>query len=384
MVRSSSRIQWDTQPNALSQALARKKESGASILDLTGSNPTAAGFEYPEDAIANALADKRSLVYEPAAAGILEARLAVSEYYHREVPASRILLTASTSEGYAYLFKLLCDAGDEVLIAQPSYPLFEYLAALENVRTVPYVLDYHHGWTLDSEALRLAITPRTRAIIFVHPNNPTGSFLKRSEHERVVSICREHRLSIISDEVFADYAFQPDPGRIRTLSETSGALTFTLSGLSKVAALPQMKLGWIAVSGPPHEADEAMHRLELISDTYLSVGTPVQYAASKLLSSRGALQEQILRRTKENLLFLQGQSAGTAFEVLQVEAGWYATLQAPRIRSEEEWVLELLEERNVLVQPGFFFDFAREAFLILSLLTAPEDFREGVKRICSL
>ena len=382
-MRYSSRIQWDVNQNRLSMALNHKRASNNRILDLTESNPTAAGFLYPQEKILNAFGDKRTLVYQPTPQGLEEARSAVSGYYGGSVPIERILLTASTSEAYSYAFKLLCDPGDQVLVPRPSYPLFDYLAALEGVNVAQYELHYDGRWTLDIEALRDAITPRTRALIFVNPNNPTGSFLKQSEHRVIVAICREHSLAIICDEVFADYGFEKDADRMQTLTGTTDVLTLCFSGLSKICGLPQMKLGWIAVSGPTVEACEAMERLELIADTFLSVTTPVQYAAPALLALREEIQTQICGRTKRNLAHLRSKTAETAFRVLHVEAGWYATIQVPRIRSEEDWVLNLLDRHNVLVQPGFFYDFDREAFLVLSLLTPEAVFEEGVDKLCS-
>ncbi len=353
-----------------------RRSAGAAILDLTESNPTAAGFAYPSDQILSALADPRALLYQPAAAGLPSARAAVSEYYAGRVSSDRILLTASTSEAYAFVFKLLADPGDEVLVPRPSYPLFDFLAALDNVRVVQYPLVYHNSWTIDFDALARSITPRTRAIVLVNPNNPTGSFLKEAELGQLVALCRDRSLAIISDEVFSDYALDADPKLVPSLSEVTDVLTFCLSGLSKVAALPQLKLGWIVTSGP------AFERLELIADTYLSVSAPVQWAAPTLLALRTGLQSQILARVRANRAFLADQIGPTSpWRLLATEGGWYVVLEAPRIQTEEEWVLSLLSNDGVLVQPGFFFDFEREAFLVLSLLTPEDAYREGVRRI---
>ncbi len=372
----SSRLRWDLAANRLSRLLDQRRSAGAAILDLTESNPTAAGFAYPSDQILAALADPRALLYQPAAAGIPSARAAVSEYYSGRVSPDRILLTASTSEAYAFVFKLLADPGDEVLVPRPSYPLFDFLAALDNVRVVQYPLVYHGSWTVDFDALARSITPRTRAIVLVNPNHPTGSFLKQAEFGQLIALCRDHSLAIISDEVFTDYALDPDPKLVRSLTGVDEVLTFCLSGLSKVAGLPQLKLGWIVTSGP------AFERLELIADTYLSVSAPVQWAAPTLLSLRTGLQSQILARVRANRAFLADQIGATSpWRLLATEGGWYAILEAPRIQTEEEWVLSLLANDNVLVQPGFFFDFEREAFLVLSLLTPEDVFREGVRRI---
>jgi alanine-synthesizing transaminase len=378
----SSRLPWDLAPNRLSRLLEEKRSAGAAILDLTESNPTAAGFIYPSAEILAALGDPRSLRYEPAAAGIPSARTAVSDYYSGQVSPDRILLTASTSEAYAFVFKLLCGPDDEVLVPRPSYPLFDFLAALDLVRVIQYPLTYHGTWEIDFEALAHSITPRTRALVLVNPNNPTGSFLKQSELATLAALCLEHNLPIVSDEVFSDYALEADPRLVRSLTRVDGVLTFCLSGLSKVSGLPQMKLGWIAVGGPLAECRQALERLELIADTYLSVSAPVQWAAATLLGVRGLMHNQILGRVRANRAFLIEQiGPGSPWKLLATEGGWYAILEAPRIHSEEEWVLTLLADDSVLVQPGFFFDFEREAFLVLSLLTSEDVFREGIRRL---
>lgn len=366
--------------------MEERRSAGSPILDLTESNPTAAGFAYPSETILAALSDPRSLRYEPAAAGMPAARAAVSEYYSgratRPVNPDRILLTASTSEAYAFVFKLLADPGGEVLVPSPSYPLFDYLASLDSVRAVPYGLVYHKAWSIDFDTLASSINPRSRAIVLVNPNNPTGSFLKQSELGPLLDLCREHNLALVSDEVFADYALQDDARLVRSLTGIDEVLTFCLSGLSKVVGLPQMKLGWIVTGGPPADRGRAFERLELIADTYLSVGAPVQWAAPALVGLRGQMQQQILGRVRANRAFLAGQiGESSPWNLLTTEGGWYAVLEAPRIQSEEEWVIRLLAEDGVLVQPGFFFDFEREAFLVISLLTPQDVFREGIRRI---
>jgi alanine-synthesizing transaminase len=380
----SARLDWTLATNPLSRLLDEKRAAGIPILDLTESNPTAAGLSYPADRILAALADPKALRYEPAAAGMIAARAAVSSYYRGRVDPERILLTASTSEGYALLFKLLCDPGDEVLTPRPSYPLFEFLAALDSVRAIQYPLRYDGGWRIDFEDLRSLVTPRTRAVVLVNPNNPTGSFVKQAELSQLIELCRVHQLAILSDEVFSDYGIGDDARRVRSLVDVDEVLTFCLSGLSKVAGLPQMKLGWVAVGGPAGAREEAFHRLELIADTYLSVGAPVQCAAASMLAVAADIQRQIGSRVADNLAYLRSRiGPDSPWRVLDLEGGWYATLEAPRIHSEEEWSMILLAEDNVLVQPGFFFDFEREAFLVISLLTSPEVFQKGVNRILS-
>jgi len=368
----SSRFHWDTRPNRLTQLLAAKRRAGARILDLTESNPTRAALAYPDE-IASAFHDPRILTYEPAPAGALDARQAVSAYYAargRAVDPGRILLTASTSEAYAYLFKLLADPGDEVLAPRPSYPLFEYLANMESLKVRQYSLAYQAGWSIDLDALAAEMSQRTRAVILVNPNNPTGSFVKRGELDALTRLCEERSVALISDEVFSDYAFAPDGERVALL-----AGGYSMSGLSKVAGLPQMKLGWIVAP------EAAIEKLEWIADTYLSVGTPVQCAAARLLAAGEEVQRQIRARTAANLRFARRQLAGSAANILAVEGGWYITVQVPRIRTEEEWTLELLERENVLVQPGFFYDFESEAFLVVSLLTPSEIFEEGIEKL---
>ena len=370
----SSRLHWSLDPNPVSKLLAAKVGAGDRILDLTESNPPGAGFEYPDQQILEALADPRSLRYTPVPAGLPWARNAVSEYYAGHVDADRILLTTSTSEAYAYLFKLLTNPGDNILTPRPSYPLFEFLAGMELVDTIPY--------SLDLADLDERVNSRTRAIIVVNPNNPTGSFLKRYDLERLIAFCQKHELAIISDEVFADYGFGDSPTRVPSLTNVHEVLIFSLSGLSKVAGLPQMKLGWIVVSGPTDRQRAAIDRLELISDTYLSVSTPVQWAAPKLLALGRGIRVQIADRTAANLRELRRALGDhSSFRLTEPEGGWYAVVEAPRIHTEEEWLLELLRRDNVLVQPGFFYDFEREAYLVLSLLTPPNNFQEGIGRL---
>ena len=298
-----------------------------------------------------------------------------------EVSPSRILLTASTSEAYSYLFKLLANPGDEILVPRPSYPLFEALAGLDSVRAVQYPLRYDGVWHVDFDALERAVTWRTRAMVVVNPNNPTGSFLKRDEAARLEIFAAGRALAILSDEVFADYGFGEDPARVVTLADTRTALTFVMSGLSKIAGLPQMKLGWIVASGPGNE--RALDRLEWIADTFLSVATPVQVALPRLLEISEGIRAQIRARTAANLALLRALTLRSAANVLTVEGGWYAVLQVPRTQSEEQWAIALLRDYNVLVQPGFFYDFESEAFLVVSLLTEAATFEKGVRRIMS-
>jgi hypothetical protein len=376
----SSRLKFDLRPNPLSVLLAEKRRARVNVLDLTESNPTRAGFAYPEGKILDALADPAALRYDPAPCGLASAREAVSRYYAGrgiEVPASNIVLTASTSEAYAYLFKLLTNPDDEVLVPRPSYPLFDLLACLESTVLKQYPLRYDGMWHIDFNALEHAVTDRTRAVVVVNPNNPTGSFLKRQEAQWLDEFAAKRGIAILNDEVFADYAFVEDDSRATVFP--GAAQVFTMNGLSKIAGLPQMKLGWIVASGPAHEA--ALEQLEWIADTFLSVSTPVQIALPKLLESAGAIRTQIRERTAANLASLRERAQSSPVSVLNTEGGWSAILQVPRTRSEEEWAMTLLGERDVLVQPGFFYDFESEAFLVVSLLTETAAFAEGVGRL---
>lgn len=370
----SSRFHWAFRPNRVTTLLGEKRRAGARVLDLTESNPTRAGLAYPPE-IVRAYDDPRMLCYEPSPAGMDDARAAVAAYYARRgrrIAAGRILLTASTSEGYAYLFKLLANPGDHVLVPRPSYPLFEFLATMENVEARQYPLRYHGEWSIDVDAVRSMVEPRTRAIVLVNPNNPTGSFASRAEIRELSGL----GVPLISDEVFADYAFS---GGFETLADAGAPLVFSMSGLSKGAGLPQMKLGWIVAGGARQR--EAMERLEWIADTYLSVGTPVQCAAARLLDAGESVQRQIRERCAANLTHAREALACSAADILDVRGGWNIVVKVPRVRSEEEWVLELLERENVLAQPGFFYDFESEAYLVLSLLTPPPVFHEGVGRL---
>lgn len=382
----SNRFKWNLATNQLARLLEAKRQAGTPILDLTEANPTRAGLAYPAAEILGALAQDGAMLYEPAPRGLLHAREAVAGYYAERglhVDPAHLCMTASTSEAYAYLFKLLCDQGDNVLVPQPSYPLFDFLAALEGVELRPYALEYQHprGWEMDFDSLRSALTPQTRAIMLVNPNNPTGSFVKAAEVAELNQLCQQRGLALIVDEVFGDYVLPPEAQQAVSLVENEASLTFVLSGFSKILALPQMKLGWIVTNGPAELRREAEERLELIADTFLSVGAPVQHAAAAWLPLRESLQQQISARTVTNLEWLAALVAGSACRLLTVEGGWYATLEVPRHVSEEELILRLLTEDDVLVHPGYFFDFAREAYLVLSLLPRPEVFQAAAQRL---
>jgi len=383
----SARTGWDLTPNRLSSVLEARRRRGEPVLDLTETNPTRVGIPYPPDLLAP-LADPAALTYEPSPRGLASAREAVSADHARRgvtVDPGRVLLTASTSEAYAWLFKLLCDPGDAVLVPRPSYPLFGYLARLESVDVHPYALSYDGEWHLDPDAVRDAVTPRTRAVVVVSPNNPTGSFVTRTEAEALLELGAERGLAVISDEVFADYSFGSDPRRAASLAGDGAALAFSLGGLSKSCGLPQLKLAWIAVSGPEKWRAPALARLEVVADTYLSVSTPVQRAAPALLARRRELQRPIAERVAANRDALRRRlGAGSPASLLGAEGGWSAILQVPAAESEEQRVTRLLEEQGVLVHPGYFFDFPREAFLVLSLLPPRDVFEEAIDRILAV
>ena len=380
----SRRTTWSLAPNQFSLAVDRLRAAGKPLLDLTVSNPTSCGLHYDEPTILTALSSGEALQYSPDAQGLLAAREAVAAYYAAlakpaRVNATDVILTTSTSEAYSYGFRLLCDPNDAVLIPRPGYPLFDFLAAIQDVKAVPYPLLYDHGWQIDMPALEAAITERTRAIVVVHPNNPTGSFVSRSEAEQLSQLCSRHDLALIADEVFLDYGLQEEGTSFAT---NTGCLTLTLSGLSKIAGLPQMKVAWMVVSGPDEAKRQALSRLEVIADTYLSMNTPLQVATPRLLALRHEFQRQLRLRLVANLRELDAQLAASSHcSRLEVHAGWYAVLRVPAVRSDEELAIKLMEEQSVVVHPGHFFDFVNDGYLVLSLMTPEADFREGVKRI---
>jgi len=401
----SDRTNWKLAQNRFTTAVDEVRASGTKILDLTVSNPTRAGLHFDEQAILGALASPLALDYDPQSKGLRGAREAVAGYYRAEhgiidLDAEQIVLTTSTSEGYSFVFRLLCNAGDELLVPKPSYPLFEFLADLQDVRLVPYPLIYDHGWQMDFPSLRKAATEGTRGVVVVHPNNPTGSYVHAEEAGMLNSFCRERGLAVIVDEVFLDYGLKTSGAKTSAQEETNhGAalprigqgdglqgsfagnqevLTFTLSGLSKVAALPQMKVAWVVTSGPRELQAAALGRLEVIADTYLSMNAPIQWAVPTLLEQRKSVRSQLLQRVTENLREMDRQLAGqTNCQRLCVEGGWYAVLRVPVTRSDEELAIELAREKAVLVHPGHFYDFPKDGYLVLSLITPRADFASG-------
>ena len=378
----SRRTDWNLEPNRLTIAHQEALAAGKKIIDLTISNPTRAGIKYDESAILNALSRPESLEYDPQPKGLLSARDAAAAYYTPPVDPESVILTTSTSEGYLFIFRLLCNPGDEILVPKPSYPLFDFLAELQDVNLVSYSLIYDHGWQIDFHSLETAITPKSRAIVLVHPNNPTGSYVSADERRELNEICQRQGLALIIDEVFLDYAHsKPQP----TFATNRDALSFTLSGISKISALPQMKLAWIIVSGPPAEVAPAMQRLEIISDTYLSLNAPIQLAAPILLDQRKAIQPQLMQRVLANLADLDRQlAAQKSCARLEVQGGWYAVLRIPVIRADEDFAVELLRRSGVLVHPGHFYDFVSDGYIVLSLIATEEEFRNGVSSALQL
>lgn len=373
--RFARRTDWTTSPNRLAEAWQRCRAASAAALDLTSSNPTEVDLDYPREAILSALADRRALRYEPEPCGLRSAREALAaECARADTPASPddLVLSASTSEAYAWLFRLLAEPGDEVLVPRPSYPLLEYLSELQDVTLRGYPLEFDGTWSIDFDRLERAITPRTRAVVVIHPNNPTGHFVRAEEARTLATLCAARGLALISDEVFLEFGLEGAPAaRAGSLAALDlPCLVFSLGGLSKSAALPQLKLAWTRLGGPSPIRAEARTRLEVIADTFLSVNTPVQWALPTLLQTRSRVVEQIRARAEQNLRALHAAiGQHSALTLLPVEAGWSAVLRLPRVRSEEEWTALLIEEEALFVHPGYFFDFADEAYWVLSLLT---------------
>jgi alanine-synthesizing transaminase len=383
-VNFSHRTNWHHQPNLLTKLLDSRRSAGKSILDLTVSNPTEAGILYPELEILSALAHPSSLHYQPEPGGLLSARQAIVQYYREKnisVDPSYIILTASTSEAYSMLFKLLCNSGDSVVAPRPSYPLFDYLAQLNDVSLQHYRLVYDSAWRIDIDSLRASLTPSTRAIVIINPHNPTGMFLKKDELAQIIEIARERNLTLIVDEVFMEYGFTDEPTRANSAAGTKEVLTFTLNGISKLLGLPQMKLGWFVASGSGATLQEAMARLEIIADTFLSVNIPAQVALPKLLNICEPVRSLILNRIRTNYHFLEDALKSSSCSVLSADSGWYGVLRIPRIKNDEAWALELLNHCGVYVFPGYFFDFEEEGCLVVSLLVEERIFQDGVMEI---
>jgi aspartate/methionine/tyrosine aminotransferase len=381
----AKRTNWNLEMNRLSTALAARRAAGKPLIDLTVSNPTECGFQYDEEAILGALRNQEALKYEPNPRGLAVARGAVARYYEERgsaVSSDDIFLTTSTSEAYSYVFRTLCNPDDEVLIPEPSYPLFEFLADIQDVRLVRYPLVYDFGWEIDFHNVKQSFTPRTKAIIVVNPNNPTGNYCKPEEMRKLNEICAAQGIAIIADEVFLDFAF--DDTRHPTFAANSGALTFTMSGISKICGLPQMKAAWLVVGGPESLKREAVARLEVIADTYLSMNAPIQWAVPTLLGQRREFQGQLMARVKENLAELDRQLARQkSCSRLDVEGGWNAVIRVPATRTDEDLALELLAAKGVYVHPGHFYDFPSEGFVVVSLLSPIGEFAQGFRELLS-
>ena len=383
----SDRFNWNLSPNLLSVLLQNKISRGETIFDLTESNPTRIGLDYNSEEILAALSQPQSMIYEPDPHGLCQARKAISGYYQdrgEHVELDTIFLTASTSESYSVLFKLLGNPGDEILIPRPGYPLLSYLACFEGLQAFSYPLKYddQKGWSIDMDVLQALINPKTKAIVIVNPNNPTGSYVNQQELAELDAACREHDIALIVDEVFSDFNATDLPGRVQTVMNRSTALTFVLNGLSKMVGLPQVKLGWIVVNGTPDLSTAALMRLEMMLDFYLSSATPVQLAAKKLLYQRQVIQRQMFSRIDSNSRFLEEQLAKTSnIRALIREGGWYAVIEISDVIPDEDRVLQLLDQDNTLMHPGYFFDFDREGFLVVSLLTPAAIFRNGITRL---
>lgn len=377
------RTNWNLSENRYSLAVERAHRNGRQLLDLTASNPTTVGLNFEGERILGSLQHPQALKYEPASKGIMPARDAVVSYYGAHgvsLSPEQIILTVSTSEAYSYCFRLLCDPGDEVLVPSPSYPLFEFLADILDVKLVPFELVYDQGWQIEFESLRRAITDRSRAIMVVNPNNPTGHFTRSWELERLNALCHEHRLALVADEVFLGYSLIEESPL--SFAANEAALTFTLSGLSKVCALPQIKVAWIVATGPVELVRTALDRLDVIADTYLSPNAPVQWAVPELLNTRDAIQLQLRERARRNLAELDLQLTTSKMTTrLVLDAGWYAILRTPATQSDEDVAIALLEKEDVLIHPGHFFDFPGAGYLVASLIAPERDFREGVARV---
>jgi aspartate/methionine/tyrosine aminotransferase len=379
----SHRTDWKLSPNRFTQAQQELRAAGREVLDLTISNPTRAELHYDAETILQALVNPQAMDYDPQPKGLRSAREAVAGYYgkqHNDIDPESIVLTSSTSEGYSYVFRLLCNVEDEILVPKPSYPLFEFLADLQDVKLVPYPLLYDHGWQIDFPSLYKAVNHRTRAVVLVHPNNPTGSFVVDEERSALNQFCREYNLALVADEVFLDYAH--DGAARATFADNREALTFTLSGLSKISGLPQMKLAWIVTSGANEQVSAALARLEVIADTYLSMNAPIQLAAPLLLDQRHSVQPLLLDRVRANLSELdRGLAKQKSCRRLDVEGGWYAVLRVPVTQSDEDLAIEILRKHSVLVHPGHFYDFPNDGYLIVSLITPLQDFRKGIAKV---
>jgi alanine-synthesizing transaminase len=400
----ADRTNWNFAPNPLSEELSRHLADGKQLFDLSASNPTESGFQYDHDALLEALANPEALTYAPDPKGLLRSRQAVSEYYAGrgdQVSPEDVILTTSTSEAYSFVFRTLCNPGEELLVPAPSYPLFGFLADISDVRLRSYPLVYDYGWQIDVHSLEEAITPHTRGVIVVNPNNPTGSFVKQEETQRLNEICAMHNMAVVADEVFLDFVHCEGMGpreavklprsrpaankRPNSYAVNTGALTFAMSGLSKISGLPQMKAAWLVTSGPETLKAGALERLEVIADTYLSMNAPVQLALPVLLQQRFGIQKQLMGRVRRNLAELDRQLTWKkSCARLEIEGGWYAILRVPVTRTDDELAVELLKTKNIYVHPGHFYDFPTNGHLIVSLIMGEQAFAEGIRLLLSI
>ena len=396
-MRFAARTDFGDPESAYGEALREARIRGG-LTDLTVSNPTRCGFDYPADRLLPPLADPQILQYDANPLGLRSAREAVSklyaEVYRSEVLPGHLLLAASTSEAYSYLLRLFCEPGDAILVPSPSYPLFDLLARLHDVELIPYPLVYHDGWQIDPASLAAAVTPRTRAMVAIHPNNPTGHYCSPADREALHAVAREHSLPLIVDEVFLDYPVEasqaegdgcPTFAKLRWDQPDSAAqtsvLTFLLGGISKLLAMPQMKLAWTAVCGPADQVEAAMQRLEVIADTFLSVGTPPQVALPAWLEERSGLQHQILSRIRTNLSSVDRLLGGSVISRLQVEGGWAVVLRVPALETDTDLAIRLLRDHGLAVHPGSFYGFPQSGWLVLSLLPETDRFEAGLERL---
>lgn len=379
----SNRTNWNLSPNWLTKLIAERRQKGHVILDLTESNPTKVGFDFYSDSILNPLNNGNNLIYEPDSKGLLNARIAVSGYYKQkgiDVNPENVIMTCGSSEAYSYILKLIAEVDDEVLVPVPSYPLLSIISQLNDVVLKHYRLVYDGEWHIDFESITSAITKKTKAILVIHPNNPTGSYIKNYEYKILIDIAAKNNLVIIADEVFLDYSITDNEQRIESFAGKSDVLTFTISGISKMLGLPQMKIGWLIVNGPHKYCVDALSRLEMIADTYLSVSIPVQNSLSYWLNQFHHTNSKILDRVKQNYFLLNRASNNNlAPSVLYVEGGWNAIFKLPKIHSDEEWVEKILTNSNVLFQPGYFYDFEEDSNLVMSLIQHPEILETALK-----
>jgi alanine-synthesizing transaminase len=386
-MRFSGRFPDDLGPNPLARLVAERRRAGRPLLELTESNPTRVGLIFPPDLLAEALAEAAAAPYEPDPRGFLAAREAITGHYQARgapVEPDRLHLTSGTSEGYTFLFKLLADPGDEVLVPIPSYPLFESLARLEGVRPAPYRLRYGEGgWRIDPASFDAALSSRTRAVVAVYPNNPTGSYLSAADRDFLLATCADHGVPLIVDEVFLEYPLRDDLLPQTTLAAEPPGLLFVLDGFSKRLGLPQVKLAWIATAGPRAQVEEAMERLDLVADTLLTVSGPIQRAAGRLLAEGGEITARIRSRCRGNLAVLEESCRGSGLEPLAVEGGWSVPLRLPEGFDEEAFVTRMLTEHDLLVHPGYFYDFPSPGFVVVSLLPEPEVFQAGLERLAA-